>query len=170
MPHRTTRIVPLALALALAGCATETAPPPPIAAPPPAPPVVAPPPPAPLAWADLPISAGSWSYVADATGSTASYGAPATAAFTLHCTLATRQIALTRTGGGSGLTIKTSYGERSLAASGGVALLAASDPLLDQIAFSRARVSIDSPGVSPLMMPAWAEPARVIEDCRVTAP
>ena len=40
------------------------------------------------------------------------------------------------------------------------------DPLLDQIAFSRGRFLVQAEGGPSLILPAWPEPARVIEDCR----
>ena len=45
--------------------------------------------------------------------------------------------------------------------------LSAWDPLLDAIAFSRGRVGIGVSGQPALVLPSWAEVARVIEDCRV---
>jgi hypothetical protein len=41
------------------------------------------------------------------------------------------------------------------------------DPLLDAIAFSRGRVSVTIAGGSSLVVPAWPEAARTIEDCRI---
>ena len=68
------------------------------------------------------------------------------------------------------LTIRTSYGARSLPAarqqSALVARLAVSDPLLDQMAFSRGRFTVEAAGAPLLIVPAWPELARVIEDCR----
>ena len=46
------------------------------------------------------------------------------------------------------------------------AMRTASDPGLDQIAFSRGRITIEQPGQPTLVLPTWAEPVRVIEDCR----
>ena len=40
------------------------------------------------------------------------------------------------------------------------------DPLLDAMAFSRGRFAIEQPGTPPLVLPAWPEIGRVIEDCR----
>jgi len=45
--------------------------------------------------------------------------------------------------------------------------LAAFDATLDAIAFSRGRVAFAAAGAPALVVPAWAETARVIEDCRV---
>lgn len=47
-----------------------------------------------------------------------------------------------------------------------VATLAAHDPLLDSMAFSRGRFVIEVNGLPTLYLPAWAEVGRVIEDCR----
>jgi len=46
------------------------------------------------------------------------------------------------------------------------ATLGAWDPLLDAFAFSHGRVGVTVSGLAPLVVPAWAEVARVIEDCR----
>jgi hypothetical protein len=46
------------------------------------------------------------------------------------------------------------------------ATLAANDPLLDAIAFSRGRFAVQMPGSVVLVAPAAPETARVIEDCR----
>ena len=45
--------------------------------------------------------------------------------------------------------------------------LFALDPLLDAIAFSRGRFAVTMAGGSPLVVPAWPEAARTIEDCRI---
>jgi len=41
-----------------------------------------------------------------------------------------------------------------------------SDPLFDQLAFSRGRFLVRVEGQGDLILPAWPEPARTIEDCR----
>lgn len=46
------------------------------------------------------------------------------------------------------------------------ASLPANDRFLDQIVFSRGRFTVEVPGLPVLILPSWAEPARVIEDCR----
>lgn len=161
----------LLLSLLTGGCVAA----PRIAAPRPAappPPLIAPPAPAALGWTDAPVEAGTWRYAREGDGSAARFGVPgAVPAFEMRCDAATRTILLVRPALTAGtMTITTSYGARALpvAAHGaGVAVaLAARDPLLDQIAFSRARFAIDAPGLSRLILPAWAEPTRVIEDCR----
>lgn len=150
------------LPLALAACAPTAAPPPArVAAPPPVPTVV---PPTPLEgdWRDIPLTPGTWRYRQDGDATVAAYGpAGQPALFALRCERAKHQLRLERTGFAGPLTVRTSYGERVLGP-----LLAANDPALDQIAFSRGRFSVAAPGQPILFLPAWAEPSRVIEDCR----
>ena len=45
--------------------------------------------------------------------------------------------------------------------------LAAWDPLLDAMAFSRGRIGVSSSGLAALVAPPWGEVGRVVEDCRV---
>jgi hypothetical protein len=47
------------------------------------------------------------------------------------------------------------------------ATLSAYDPFLDAIAFSRGRIAVSVTGQPALILPAWADAARVVEDCRV---
>ena len=152
-----------AAAAALAGgCATRPVPaPPPAPAIAPAPPPAAaptPPPPAPE-WRDLPLSPGDWSYSSDSGGSEARFGS----GLRLQCDSARRQVLLTREGAGGAVRVRTSYGERMLAPGGPVP---AADSLLDEMAFSRGRFAVEAEGVERLIVPAWPEPARVVEDCR----
>ncbi len=158
-----------ALAAALLGsCAPRPAPPAPAPAPAPPPPPVQPPAPPPIApgWEDAPLSGGDWSF-GDAQGrSRALFGAQ----FAIECE-APGRIRLVRAGaGGNALTVRTSNALRSLPAAvqsdGLAARLSAGDPLLDAIAFSRGRFAVEAAGVPPLVLPAWPEPARVVEDCR----
>ena len=59
------------------------------------------------------------------------------------------------------MTLVTTYGRRALAAE-----LPSDDPLLDEMAFSRGRFTVEAEGLEPLILPAWPEPARVVDDCR----
>jgi hypothetical protein len=43
---------------------------------------------------------------------------------------------------------------------------AANDAVLDQIAYSRGRFAVEVQGLAPLIVPAWGEVGRVVEDCR----
>ena len=127
-----------------------------------------------VAWADRPLTPGNWSYSAEQRGSIARFGPPAQPLLTLRCDLASRRVILTRYGAGQGaIVIRTSYGAVSwpATAQGGaqpalVAARAASDGVLDQMAYSRGKIGVDASGIAPLVVPVWAEIARVVEDCR----
>ena len=152
------------------------APPPPTTQPvtPPAPAATVPPPV--VEWIDAPAATGAWFYQSDAEGPRALFGVPnSEGIFIVRCDPAARTITLSREGVGSGdrLTIRTTSLTRSLPASARndplpaiTATLPAQDPLLDAIAFSRGRFAVEAAGAERLVLPAWAEPARVIEDCR----
>ncbi len=128
----------------------------------------------PAAWADAPLSAGAWAYrrAQGSSGSRSLFGPPgAPISFQVACE-AGRQISLFRPGAAQGsITIRTSSTARTLpgtsrAGQGLSAQLPAGDPLLDAIAFSRGRFAVEAPGVPALVIPAWPELARVVEDCR----
>ena len=164
----------LAAAAMIASCAPRPTPPAPTPPPPrPASPAPLPPPaPPPVAWQDGPLSPGDWSYGSDAEAGRPGAGfASDREHFSLRCE---------RNGtimiGVSGpqppfITIATSYGERRLPATpvhseGVLTTLPAADPLFDQMAFSRGRFLVHSEGAAALVIPAWPELARVVEDCR----
>ena len=162
----------VAAAAVLAACVQRAAPPAPVAPPPPAPAPSAPPPaPPPVAWEDGPLSPGDWTYHTDSGPGAAVFGQDGQGIFVLLCAEA-RRISLIRIGvaGGAPLIVRTSFGERALPTPGLVpearAVLAASDPLLDQIAFSRGRFLVRLEGAADLVLPTWPEPARAIEQCR----
>ena len=120
--------------------------------------------------------AGSWIYSTTANGSEASFvNASALPQLTIRCTRATRRITIAKPASGAApsLTVWTSAQTRALPASFNPATqrlsvdVMAYDPLLDAIAFSRGRFGVSVSGAAPLVVPAWAEVARVIEDCRV---
>jgi hypothetical protein len=168
--------------LLLAACvAPQPAPPPAPPAPPPPTPV--PPPPVSLDWRDWPLTPGSWIYRADAAGSSALFGrAGAEANLILRCDLASRTIMLSWPGAAaSAVTITTSHGVGSYQAApaagttGRIGIsFAARDPFLDKLSFSRGRFVVASVGggaaagepAGRLVIPAWPEPARAVEDCR----
>lgn len=159
------RLASLGVALLLAACASQPRPTvvPPRSAPPPA--IV--PPSATLDWRDLPLSRGHWRYRGGPSGSEALFGEPdAAPELVLRCQRAERKVVIARTTAAGPLTVRTSYSTRTLPTGGGGASLAAADPFLDQIAFSRGRVTVAADGIALLVVPSWAEPARVIEDCR----
>ena len=143
-----------------------------------APPGPTPPTPAPPApgWEDAPLSPGNWYYSREGANSQAGFGAPASEAqFVVRCERAQRRIVLSREGVASAprITVRTTTGDRSLTATQRTEPLAylsaplpASDRLLDAMVFSRGRFAVEAPGLPRLVLPAWPEPARVIEDCR----
>ena len=167
----------LLLALAAAGCTSEREPPPqpaprPQARPAPLPvPAPAPSPP-PVGWADLPLTPGTWTWAQEGGDSTASFGPAGAPLFTLRCNAANRAVSFQRASaaGGGAMQIRTSFGARSLPMTPDApfanATLSARDPFLDSVMFSRGRFSVEVAGAPPLILPSWAEVARVIEDCR----
>ena len=169
-------VLAAALAAATAACVPRSEPAPPMpaprpVAPPPAPALPPPPPPA-ADWRDHPLTPGNWYYQAEGAGSQASFGAgDGAASFVIRCDRTTRRVLLSRPGApaGSAITVRTSSSARSLPLAGGApsaAILAAGDPLLDAIAFSRGRFTVEAAGAPMLIIPAWPEAARVVEDCR----
>ena len=156
----------------------EPPPPPPRQVEPPAPPSVraTPPPPPQANWQDLPLAPGRWFYRSEGQNSLASFGpSENSASFTVRCDRSLRQVTLSREGitTGNMLTVRTSYSARSLPLSIQTAPLnsvftnlPASDRFLDGMAFSRGRFTVEVPGMPMLVIPAWPEPARVVEDCR----
>ena len=117
---------------------------------------------------------GNWSYRPVTGGSEADFvDSGGHVRLTVRCNRATRAVSIVRTGMTAAapyLTVTTTYGARNLAASFAAgnltAAVAANDPLLDDIAFSRGKWAIASAGVGALVVPSWAEAPRVFEDCR----
>ena len=178
MPNRPGRLglTGAALAvLALGACVPRSTPPAPAPAPTP-PPAPLPPPPAPRPvppptdWATGPLSPGDWSYRPSSSTPLAIFQSEALS-FAIRCQQG-RAIWLGVTGAqGDALVIRTSYGMRRLPAervhlNEMLAQLPVSDPLLEQMAFSRGRFLVTIEGGPSLVVPAWPEVGRVIEDCR----
>jgi hypothetical protein len=120
--------------------------------------------------------AGNWVYSQTADGSEASFvSASAMPQLTIRCTRATRRVTIAKPASGAApfLNIWTNAQTRDLPASFNPATqrlsadVASFDPLLDAIAFSRGRFGVSVSGTPALVVPAWAEVARVVEDCRV---
>lgn len=130
-------------------------------------------PPANTAWIDMPATPGDWVWSVEGGQSTARF---AGSKLTLRCNPASRTVQIERRENGSSpsnpstLTVRTQTTSQTLSASpqagGVIANLAARDPLLDAIAFSRGRFAIETPNWPTLYVPSWAEVSRVIEDCR----
>lgn len=128
-------------------------------------------------WRDWPLTPGAWVYRQDARGSIALFGAPgADADFTIRCDRLAGQMFLSRKGAAPGnapITIRTSSALRTISAlpTGGslpymAASMSANDPLLDAMGFSRGRFIVEQATLPLLVIPAWAEVLRVVEDCR----
>ena len=74
---------------------------------------------------------------------------------------------------GQKMTIRTSSTNKELVTKptvGAPALIAAeilpNDAILDAMAFSRGRISVEIEGQLPVILPSWAEITRIVEDCR----
>ena len=134
-------------------------------------------------WRDAPQTPGAWTYAAEPGGSAARFGLPgALPLLVLRCDRVRPAVLIQRQSLGSGAlpaTITTSSSVRRLVAAPArgnpmaqngpirfeIALNTA-DPLLDAMAFSRGRFLFEMSGAPTLVLPAWAEVGRVIEDCR----
>lgn len=157
--------------LMLSACVAPSRPVPKPAPPPPAPAPTPTPSPLPQgdAWRDWPLTPGDWSY--RRTGSEAVFAQPGRPPLlVLRCERAAGRVAiLWMTDAAGPLTIRTTYGDATRAvASNGTRLeadIAARDPLLDQMAFSRGRFMLLAGGQAAIV-PAWPEVSRVVEDCR----
>jgi hypothetical protein len=180
------RLIGMAMLVTVASCVPAPREPAPAPPPPPSPRPTPPPPPAGfpdapprIDWRDTPLTPGRWLWRRDAAGASLSqYGMPGVEAlFAMRCDAGRRMIAFSRAGSlvtsPASMTVRTSFGAFAFPAQnkGGVAggivgELPASDPRLDQLAFSRGRFLVDVPGQTRLVVPSWPEAARVIEDCR----
>jgi hypothetical protein len=119
--------------------------------------------------------AGSWVYSTNATGSEASFLNPSSLPqLTLRCTKSTRRVMIAKpaTGAAATMIIWTSSAVRAVPASfnpltNRISIdLVSNDPLLDSLAFSRGRIGVSVANMPALVLPAWPEVARVVEDCR----
>ncbi len=149
----------------LAGCVAPSAPPPAPARPAPVPPPApAPAPPAASSdWRDWPVTPGNWSYRREGQGKAAVYGSGGAALFSVQCDAGGNRLILTRGGMASGaMTIRTTSTARTVAGPS----LPANDSLIDAMGYSRGRFIVETSGLPPLVIPAWAEVLRVAEDCR----
>ena len=122
-----------------------------------------------------PIS-GSWSYQPAQGGSFAAFAdAGRTQRLIIRCNRAVRSVSIVRTGvpaAAPTLAIWTTSTSRSVpsrfdATRTLTADLAATDPLLDAIAFSRGHFATAAAGAPIFAVPISPEVVRVIEDCRM---
>ena len=153
--------------------------------PPPAPKTVSGPPraaamaPAPALTGDVndwPLTPGDWTYSRDSRGSVGQFGASGRRAMlSLRCDMQTRRVTLLREASAPAqhMVIRTSSMTKQLPAQltgGTLAYVAAeimsNDPILDAMAFSRGRILVEAEGQQPVILPSWAEIARIVEDCR----
>jgi hypothetical protein len=119
--------------------------------------------------------AGNWSYATATDGSEATFSnTSGNPQVWMHCTRATRRVTIAKpaTVAAPFINVWTSSLTRSVPASFNPATgrltidLVATDPLLDAIATSRGRAGFTVGDQPALVVPTWAEAARVIEDCR----
>lgn len=131
--------------------------------------------PSPVDFSNVPVVPGRWTYAALPGGSEATFiDSTIGARLVIRCNAPLRRVSISRVGTVSAASISlwTSSAARPLPARFDPATqrvtadLAAFDPLLDAIAFSRGRIAVSMPGFAPLVVPAWPEPARAVEDCR----
>jgi hypothetical protein len=134
---------------------------------------------APTDWHDLPATPGVWQWRREGRLSIARFGeSQAPALLSLSCDPQAGTITLSRsgaTGTATTMSILTASLSRKFATRPGgdgaiaapiAVILAARDPLLDAMAFSRGRFAVEVPGLAALYLPSWPEVSRVIEDCR----
>ena len=122
----------------------------------------------------MPI-AGDWTYAATSDGSEAQFTtATGYSQLWVRCTRATRRVSIARlaTAAAPYVDVWTSSATRNVAsafnpANGRLTIEFENyDPLLDAIATSRGRVGFAIGSDAALVVPAWPDVARVIEDCR----
>lgn len=168
------------IGLALLASCVKAPPPPskPAPAPSPAPAPTPPPPTAPIAeWSDRPATPGDWTYQVESDGSSASFGTAAGAPrLVIRCDRTQRRISFARPGvldpgNAARLTINSTAGAATYALSNAAgnmvaASVAASDPFLDRLVYTRGRFLVRTDGQPDMVIPAYAEVSRVLEDCR----
>ena len=133
-------------------------------------------PPAPAAnWSDRAPALGNWNYVRESQGSIARFGEAGTdALFTIRCEISRGRVFISRPGVvASQMTLRSTTSAKAYPAvptnsqpAYVVAEVAARDPQLDAMAFSRGRILIGLVGANDFVLPIWPEFTRVVEDCR----
>jgi len=123
-------------------------------------------------WANAPLTPGGWVYHRTASNarSRATFGPRGAPLFEIACTNQ-GNIALFRHGATAGaITVRTSATLKQMTGNALAAGLSVAvpedDAILDAMAFSRGRYAIEAPRVATIIVPAWPELARVVEDCR----
>jgi hypothetical protein len=126
---------------------------------------------------DAPATLGSWSYENRGSVTLAVFTAPARGAlFAIQCRAPSSEVWLVMPGqnvASPTMQVRTETTTRAIKAqltvgelSNVTAALPGNDPLLDAMALSKGRFAVETEGLPPLYLPAWAEVTRVIEDCR----
>lgn len=119
--------------------------------------------------------AGDWAYAAVPDGSEAVFtNASGYPQLWIHCARATRRVSVAMSAAAAApfIDVWTSSATRRLAAAFDPARrrltgqVEGNDPLLDAMANSRGRLGFTAGSAAPLVVPAWPEVARVVEDCR----
>lgn len=122
-----------------------------------------------------PFVPGAWTYRAVPGGSEATFVDTAnTSRIIIGCGTVTRLVTISRMSAApaAAVSIWTSSAARELPARFDanarriITQVAARDPLLDAMVFSRGRFAVSMPGFPALVVPAGAEVAHVVEDCR----
>jgi hypothetical protein len=123
----------------------------------------------------IPLS-GNWIYSSSDTGSQALFrdSASQRPQLTIRCSRPTRHVTIAKPASAAApfLFVWTSSLSKSFSATFDPATaqlsatLESTNTLLDALAFSRGRFGVSVPGAPALVLPAWAEVGRVIEDCR----
>jgi hypothetical protein len=121
----------------------------------------------------MPVT-GTWTYALTSDGSEAVFSNAASPQLWVHCTRANRHVTISKfaTAAAPLLSVWTSSLSKDVASSFNPATgrltieLTNYDPLLDAISNSRGRIGFAIGTQPPLVVPAWAEAAHVIEDCR----
>ena len=123
----------------------------------------------------MPI-AGSWSYAPAPDGGEAVFAnASGSPQLWVHCTRSTRRVTISKPDISAApfVNVWTSSLTRSVASTynsttGRLTIdLANFDPLLDALVSSHGRIAFSVAQRPPVVVPPWAEVARVVEDCRV---
>ncbi len=130
-------------------------------------------------WADRSAAPGDWTYRPDSQGGVALFGrSQASADLVVGCDRAKERIILSRyglmpSGQVAQMTVRATDASRSYPAQANALLpgyisteLAAKDPQLDAMVHSRGAFLISLTGTEDLIVPAWAEFARIVEECR----
>ena len=131
---------------------------------------------APVDWRTGPLTAGSWAYRGLADASEAIFtDSRVVQRMVVKCSRPARLITLSLASPvpASAITLHSTETQRRIAArydvqtSQIIVQIAGNDAVLDALAFSRGRFAVSVPGGATLVVPAWPELARSIEDCRI---